>query len=60
MIIDEVAANGNAHTIWVILLGAVVDIYDGIFGDVPGFIMCEIENCIGANGDTFSPLGKAM
>ncbi len=44
-IINEVAANGDSHSIWVILLGAVVDakscICDGtIFQDAPDFGMC--------------------
>jgi hypothetical protein len=44
-IIDEVAANGDVHTIWVILLGAVVDdnscTYDGrIFQDAPDISSC--------------------
>jgi hypothetical protein len=45
--------------------GGVVDdsscVHDGtIFWDASDFIMCEIENFIGANRDTFFPLGKAM
>ncbi len=65
-IIDEVAANGDVHLIRVILLGAVVDddscVCDcTIFWDAPpDFIMCQIENCTGANRDTFFPLGKVM
>jgi hypothetical protein len=64
-IINEVATSGDAHSIWVVLLGAVVNdnscVHDGtIFWDMPDFIMCEIENCIDANRDTFFPLGKAM
>jgi hypothetical protein len=51
--------------IQVVLLGAVVDddscVCGGtIFWDVPDFIMCEIENSIGANRDTFFPLGKVV
>ncbi len=64
-IINEVVANSGAHSIWVVLLGAVVGddscICDGtIYRDAPDFIMCLIENCIGANRDTFFPLGKVM
>ncbi len=64
-IINEVASRGDAHTIWVVLLGAVVDddscVCDGtISWDVPDFIMCEIEKFIDAECDTFFPLGKAM
>ncbi len=64
-IIDEVATNGDAHLIWAVLLGAVVDdnscVREGtVFRDAPDIIMCEIENCIGANCDTFFPLGKAI
>ncbi len=64
-IINEVAANDDGHLIWVVLLGAVMNdnscICDStIFCCAPDFIMCEIKNCIGANHDTFFPLGKAM
>jgi hypothetical protein len=30
------------------------------FGDALDFIMCEIENFIGANRNTFFSLGKGM
>ncbi len=59
-IINEVAANSDPNSIWVIFWGAVVDdnscIRDClIFWDAPDFSMGEIENCIGANSDTIFP-----
>ncbi len=51
--------------ILVVLMGAVVD--DGscvcngtIFWDAPDLVMCEIKIVLGANHETFFPLGKAM
>jgi hypothetical protein len=65
LIIDEVAANSDLNLIWVVFLRAVVDdnswVRDSlIFWDAPDFSMGEMENCVGANSDTFFSLGKAM
>ncbi len=64
-IINEVPANSDSDSIWVILLGAVVDSnlcvsYSLFFGNAPDFIMGKIENCFGTNSDTFFALGEAM
>ncbi len=64
-IINEVPANIDSDSIWVILLGAVVDnnlSISGslIFGNAPDFGMGKIENCVGTNSDTFFALGQAM
>ncbi len=64
-IINEVPTNSDSDSIWVILLGAVVDnnlcISDSsIFRNVPDFVMGKIENCVGTNSDTFFALGEAM
>ncbi len=63
--INEVSANSDSNSIWVFLLGAVVNdnlcIRDStIFWDAPDFSMGKIGNCIGANSDAFFSLGKAM
>jgi hypothetical protein len=64
-IIDKVAANSDPNLIWVVFLGAVVDdnscIHDSlIFWGASDFSMGEVENCVGANHDTFFSLGKVM
>ncbi len=63
--INEVAANSDPNLIWVIFWGAVADdntcICDSlIFWDASDFSMGEVEDCVGANSDTFFSLGKAM
>ena len=64
-IIDKVSANCYPYLIWVVFLGAVVDdnlcVRDhSIFWDASDFIMREVEDCVGANRDTFFALCKAM
>jgi hypothetical protein len=64
-IINEVPADNDSDSIWVILLGAVVDnnscISDSsIFGNAPDFVMGKIESCVGTNSETFFALGEVM
>jgi hypothetical protein len=64
-IIDEVAANSDPDSIWVIFWGVVVDdnscVHDRlILRAASDFCMGEVENCVGANSDTFFSLSKVM
>jgi hypothetical protein len=65
LIINEVPADSDSDSIWVIVMGAVVDndscVSDSsIFGNAPDFVMGKIENCVGTNSDTFFALGEAL
>ena len=64
-IIDKDSANRDPYLIWVVFLGAVVDdnlcVHDrSIFRDASDFIVCEVEDCVGANLDIIFALCKAM
>jgi hypothetical protein len=64
-VIDEVATNGYSHTVWVVLLWAMIDDDscvgdDAVFGDAPDFIMQEKKDSVSTAGNAFFALCQVM